>query len=77
MKDDVVMRLLRQVESGEVSVEDARKALEDVTISEEAYSVAVDHGVFNSPKPGTIVRASVSPAGDSWLIVLVGLWGIL
>ena len=77
MKDDVVMRLLRQVESGEVSVEDARKALEDVTISEESYSAAVDHGGFKSPKPGTIVRASVSPSGDSWLIVLVGLWGIL
>ena len=77
MKDDVVMRLLRQVKAGEVSVEDAREALHEVTISEEAYSAAVDHGVFNQPKAGTIVRASVSPSGDSWLIVLVGLWGIL
>ena len=33
MKDDVVMRLLRQVKSGEVSVEDAREALHEVTIS--------------------------------------------
>ena len=26
---------------------------------------------------GSIVRASVSPSGDSWLIILVGLWGIV
>ena len=70
------MRLLRQVKSGEVGVDDARKALEEASITEEAYSAAVDHGVFNSPKPGTIVRASLAPSGDSWLIVLVGLWGI-
>tara|TARA_B100000959_G_scaffold172926_1_gene181051 strand:- start:14609 stop:15058 length:450 start_codon:yes stop_codon:yes gene_type:complete len=76
LKDDIVMRLLRQVKSGEVSVDDARKALEEATITEEAYSAAIDHGVFNSPKPGTIVRASLAPSGDSWLIVLVGLWGI-
>ena len=77
MKDDSVMQLLRDVRSGEVSVEDARRALEDVSLTEEAYTAAIDHGVFNSPKPGTIVRASVSPSGESWLIVMVALWGIL
>ena len=77
MKDDSVMQLLRDVRSGEVSVEDARRALEEAALTEEAYTAAIDHGVFNSPKPGTIVRASVSPSGESWLIVMVALWGIL
>ena len=71
------MRLLREVKSGRVSIDDARKVLEDVTISEDSYVAAVDHGVFNDPKPGTIVRASISPSGDSWLIIIVGLWGLL
>ena len=77
MKDDVVIRLLREVKSGRVSIDDARKMLEDVTISEDSYLAAVDHGVFNDPEPGTIVRASISPSGDSWLIIIVGLWGLL
>jgi len=77
VKDDVVIRLLREVKSGRVSIDDARKMLEDVTISEDSYLAAVDHGVFNDPEPGTIVRASISPSGDSWLIVIVGLWGLL
>jgi len=77
VKDDVVIRLLREVKSGRVSIDDARKMLEDVTISEDSYVAAVDHGVFNDPKPGTIVRASISPSGDSWLIIIVGLWGLL
>ena len=34
MKDDVVMRLLREVRSGRVSVDDARRALEDVALSD-------------------------------------------
>ena len=40
MKDDTVMRLLRQVKSGEVSVEDARVALEDATLTEKAQDCA-------------------------------------
>lgn len=72
-----MIRLLREVKSGRVSIDDARKMLEDVTISEDSYVAAVDHGVFNDPKPGTIVRASISPSGDSWLIIIVGLWGLL
>ncbi|MBK69845.1 MAG: hypothetical protein CMB53_00375 [Euryarchaeota archaeon] len=77
MKDDVVLKMLRQVASGEISVEDAREALEGVSLSEEAYDSAVNHGVFNEATPGSIVRASVSPSGDSWLVILIGLWGII
>ena len=76
MIGDKVTQLLRDVERGVVSVEDARNALEGVDLSEDDYIKAVDHGVFNDPKPGTIVRASISPSGDSWLVILVGLWGI-
>ena len=76
MIGDKVTQLLRDVERGAVSVEDARNALEGVDLSEDDYIKAVDHGVFNDPKPGTIVRASISPSGDSWLVILVGLWGI-
>ena len=77
MKDDIVLNLLKQVKSGEVTVDEAREALEEASITEESYAAAVEHGVFNEVKPGTIVRASISPSGDSWLVILVGLWGIL
>ena len=77
MKEDVVMKLLRQVQSGEVSVDDARSALDGIELTVEEFSAAVDHGVFNEPDPGTIVRASVSPFGDSILILLLSLWGVL
>ena len=77
MKDDMVMKMLRQVASGEVSVEDARDALDGISLSEEAYESAIEHGGFNEAPAGSIVRASVSPSGDSWLIILVGLWGIV
>ena len=77
MNDDIVLQLLKQVKSGKVSIEDARSALEGVDLSEENYLSAVDHGVFNEPDAGTIVRSSISPAGDSIVVVLVGLWGVL
>ena len=77
MKDDIVLQLLKQVKSGKVSIEDARSALEGVDLSEENYLSAVAHGVFNEPDAGTIVRSSLSPAGDSIVVVLVGLWGVL
>lgn len=77
MKDDVVMKLLREVKSGKVSVEDARDALSGVDLSEENYLAAVDHGVFNEPEPGTIVRASLEPSGESALVIVFALWGIL
>jgi hypothetical protein len=77
VKEDIVMKLLRQVKSGEVSVEDARAALEDTVLTVEEFSAAVDHGVFSEPEMGTVVRASVSPFGDSILILLLSLWGVL
>ena len=77
MSEDIVMRLLRQVKSGEVSLEDARFALEDVNLTEEEYITAVDHGVFNMPKPGTIVRSSISPSASTWLVTIVFVWGCL
>ena len=36
------MRLLKQVKSGEVSLEDARLALDGVNLTEEEYVTAVD-----------------------------------
>ncbi len=77
MRDDVVMKLLREVKAGKVSVEDARDALSEVELSEDAYQNAVDHGVFNEPEPGTIIRASISPSGESWLVIIFAMWGIL
>ena len=76
MSDDIVMRLLKQVKSGEVSLEDARAALEGVNLTEEEYVTAVDHGVFNKPEPGSIVRASVSASSDTWLVTIVFAWGV-
>ena len=77
MREDVVLELLKQVKSGKVSIDDARTALEGVELSEETYLSAVDHGVFNEPTPGTVGRSSISPAGDSIIIVLLGLWGLV
>ena len=77
MREDVVLELLKQVKSGKVSIDDARSALDGVELSEETYLSAVDHGVFNEPTPGTVVRSSLSPAGDSIIIILLGLWGIV
>ena len=70
------MRLLRQVKSGEGSIEDARFALEGVNLTEEEYVTAVDHGVFNKPEPGTIVRSSTSPSASTWLVTIVFVWGL-
>ena len=77
MKEDVVMKLLRQVKSGEISVEDARVALEGTVLTIEEFDAAVDRGVCNQPESGTVVRASVSPFGDSILIILLSLWGVV
>ncbi len=76
MSDDIVMRLLKQVKSGDVSLEDARTVLEGVNLTEEEYVSAVDHGVFNKPEPGAIVRASVSASSDTWLVTIVYFWGV-
>ena len=76
MSDDIVMRLLKQVKSGQVSLEDARTALDGVNLTEQEYVEAVDHGVFNDPEPGTIIRSSISPSASSWLVTIVFAWGL-
>ena len=76
MKTDQVLTLLRDVKSGAVSIDDARTALERISLSEEQYESAIEHGVFTKPKVGTVVRATISPAAESWLMVLFFIWGI-
>lgn len=74
--DDMVSKLLEEVATGKVSIEDARKALEEFTLSEEEYMSAVDHGVFNKVEAGTIVNASLAPSGASPLVILFFSWGV-
>ncbi len=74
--DDHVRRLLEQVASGDVSVEDARSALEGTELDEETYLAAVEHGVFNQAEPGTVVKAALAPSGASGLVILTLVWGI-
>jgi len=76
MMDDQLTTLLRQVAAREVSIKDARKALEGVELDEETYARAVDHGVFNAAEPGTVVSARLAPSGASALVVMLFVWGI-
>ena len=76
MEKDIITKLLKEVASGKVSVDDARKALEDIELDEETYLSAVDHGVFNPADPGTIINASLAPSGGSALVVLFFCWGL-
>jgi len=76
MKPDKVTQLLHKVARGDVSVEDARTALSDVSLSEEDYKQAVEHGVFDKPEAGAIVRATLAPSGESLLVLLVFIWGL-
>ncbi|HJN55936.1 MAG TPA: hypothetical protein QF646_06085 [Candidatus Poseidoniales archaeon] len=76
LSDDHVHNLLEQVASGDVTVAEARTALEGVEIDEETYLAAVDHGVFNQAEPGTIVKASLAPSGASGLVILTFVWGM-
>lgn len=74
--DDHVRRLLEQVASGDVSVEEARNALEGIEVDEETYLAAVEHGVFNQAEPGTLVKAALAPSGASGLVILTFVWGL-
>jgi len=56
--DDIITNLLRGVADGSVSVDDARTALEDVNLTEDQMTSAIDHGVFNLAESGTIVVLS-------------------
>ena len=74
--DDTITTLLRKVASGKVSVEDARVALEDASLTEDQMQSAIDHGVFNLAESGTIVNASLAPSGASNLIMIFFAWGL-
>ena len=56
MKTDQVLTLLRDVKSGAVSIDDARTALEGVSLSEEQYESAIEHGVFTKPREHKTTR---------------------
>jgi len=34
-------------------------------------------GSSTNPLPGTVVRATISPSGESILVILLALWGVL
>ena len=76
MQKDVITKLLTEVASGKVSIDDASKALEEVELDEETYLSAVDHGVFNPAEPGTVINASLAPSGGSALVILFFCWGV-
>ena len=58
---------LRGVARGEISVDDARKSLEDASLTEEQMELAIDKGVFTEADMGSIVSAKLAPSGASYL----------
>ena len=74
--DDIITNLLRGVADGSVSVDDERTALEDVNLTEDQMTSAIDHGVFNLAESGTIVSASLAPSGGSYLTMFFLGWGL-
>ncbi|HJM55535.1 MAG TPA: hypothetical protein QGI72_04745 [Poseidonia sp.] len=74
--DDIITQLLRGVADGSISVDDARTALEDVEMTEDQMTSAIDHGVFNIAESGTIVSASLAPSGASYLTMFFFGWGL-
>ena len=61
--DDTITTLLRGVAKGNISIADARTALESASLTEEQMQKAIDHGVFNPAEPGSIISATSSPIG--------------
>mgnify|MGYP001445506219 FL=1 len=76
MMDDMITNLLRDVAKGKVTVEDARLALEDATLTEEQLESAIEKGVFEAAEMGTVVSASLAPSGGSYLTIFFFVWGI-
>ncbi|MED6338198.1 MAG: hypothetical protein VYC12_04145 [Candidatus Thermoplasmatota archaeon] len=74
--DDTITKLLRGVAKGNISVEDARKSLEDASLTEEQMDMAIDKGVFNKAELGSIVSAKLAPSGASYLTMFFFVWGI-
>ena len=76
MMDDTITKLLRGVAKGDISVEDARKSLEDASLTEEEMEMAIDKGVFTEADMGSIVSAKLAPSGASYLTMFFFVWGI-
>ena len=76
MMDDTITTLLRGVAKGSISIEDARTALQDASLTEDQMQKAIDHGVFNPAEPGSIISATLAPSGASYLTVLFFVWGL-
>ena len=76
MKDDTITKLLRGVAKGKISVEDARKSLEDASLTEEQMDVAIEKGVFTEADLGSIVSAKLAPSVASYLTMFFFVWGI-
>ena len=74
--DDMITNLLRDVAKGKVSVEDARLALEDATLTEEQLESAIEKGVFEEADMGAVVSATLAPSGGSYLTMFFFVWGI-
>ncbi len=74
--DDTITKLLRGVAKGDISVEDARKSLEDASLTEEEMEMAIDKGVFTTADMGSIVSAKLAPSGASYLTMFFFVWGI-
>ena len=76
MMDDTISTLLRGVADGSITVDDARTALQDASLTEEQMQSAIDKGVFNPAEPGSIISATLAPSGASNLTVLFFVWGL-
>ena len=74
--DDTITKLLRGVAKGKISVEDARKSLEDASWTEEQMDVAIEKGGFTEADLGSIVSAKLAPSGASYLTMFFFVWGI-
>jgi len=76
MMDDTITTLLRGVAKGSISIEDARTALQNASLTEDQMQKAIDHGVFNPAEPGSIISATLAPSGASNLVMFFFVWGI-
>ena len=74
--DDTITTLLRGVAKGNISIVDARAALESASLTEEQMQKAIDHGVFNPAEPGSIISATLAPSGASYLTMFFFVWGL-
>ena len=74
--DDTITTLLRGVANGSITIDDARTALQDASLTEDQMQSAIDHGVFNPAEPGSIISATLAPSGASNLTMLFFVWGL-